>query len=164
MHDCCEKRQILQEAMTFLGAVSGGMEEALGDPANSLAYLAGEKLGRTFSEQVHKTDNIIEALDELHRVLEENRCLWCFESFKPKAQDTLVQRTEGGEEIMLVFRDCMIRQTLFRFGHPQKGSLCNLMNGFFASSLQTIMERKSRLEIVHAGQNACYKKLIIEQK
>ena len=65
---------------------------------------------------------------------------------------------------MLVFRDCMIRQSLFLFGHAQRGSLCNMMYGFFAGALENIMGRQSRLEILHAGENACYKRLTIERR
>jgi len=35
------------------------------------------------------------------------------------------------------------------------------MNGFFAAALQNIMGCEARLEILHAGENACLKKLII---
>ena len=62
---------------------------------------------------------------------------------------------------MLAFRDCMIRQSLFVYGHAQKGSLCNMMFGFFAGALENITGRKSDLEIVHAGENACYKRLTL---
>ncbi len=62
---------------------------------------------------------------------------------------------------MLVFRDCMIRQSLFMFGHHQKGSVCTMMFGFFAGALEMIMGRQSTLDIVHAGENACYKKLTV---
>ena len=55
----------------------------------------------------------------------------------------------------------MIRQSLFTFGHHQKGSLCNMMFGFFSGALQNIMGHDSTLEILHAGENACYKRLII---
>jgi hypothetical protein len=36
-----------------------------------------------------------------------------------------------------------------------------MMYGFFAGALQNIMGRESSLEIVHAGENACYKKLVV---
>ena len=96
-------------------------------------------------------------------VLLANGCLWHFETFQPHDRDELIQATEEGDEVMLVFRDCMIRQSLFRFGHNQKGSLCNMMFGFFSGSLQNIMGRESTLEILHAGENACYKRLIIHR-
>ena len=71
--------------------------------------------------------------------------------------------SDEGAEVLLVFRDCMIRQSLFRFGHSQKGSLCNMMYGFFAGALQNIMGCESSLEIVHAGENACLKKLVVRR-
>ncbi len=56
----------------------------------------------------------------------------------------------------------MIRQALFRFGHPQEGSLCNMMYGFFAGALESIMGKKATLEIKHAGENACLKVLTVQ--
>jgi hypothetical protein len=45
-----ELRITLQETMNFLGAIACGLEEALGEPANTVSHLAGEKLGRQFAE------------------------------------------------------------------------------------------------------------------
>ena len=163
MNELQNKRLILQEAMNFLGAIASGIEEAVGDPANSISYVAGEKLGMRFSENATKTDNIGEALEQVRRVLQDNHCLWYFETFKPKDRPELIQRSDTGEGVMLVFRDCMIRQSLFLFGHHQKGSLCNMMYGFFAGALKNIMGCSSQLEIIHAGQNACYKRLTVQR-
>lgn len=161
MNDLVQERLNLQEAMNFLGAIASGLEEAVGEPANSISYVAGEKLGIRFSAATPKTDDIGAALEQVRQVLQDNKCLWHFEMFKPRDQNLMIQEAEGGEEVMLVFRDCMIRQSLFMFGHHQKGSLCNMMYGFFAGALKNIMGRSSRLEIVHAGQNACYKRLTV---
>jgi len=158
-----DERLMLQEAMNFLGAIASGIEAAVGDPANSISYVAGEKLGMRFSEDAPKTEDLGTALDEVRRVLQENNCLWHFEMFKPTVQSELVEHSEAGEEVMLVFRDCMIRQSLFMFGHHQKGSLCNMMFGFFSGALKNIMGRSSQLEIIHAGQNACYKRLTVRR-
>ncbi|MFZ5432477.1 MAG: hypothetical protein ACOZB3_01765 [Calditrichota bacterium] len=163
MDDQQELRSILQESMCFLSAIACGLEEALGDPANTVSHLAGEKLGRQFAAG-HCNDDLIEALKDVQQILQQNGCLWQFECFKPKNQEDLIQQTPDGDEVTLVFRDCMIRQALFRFGHHQKGSLCNLMNGFFASAIQNIMGRQASLEIVHAGENACLKKLLVKRK
>jgi predicted hydrocarbon binding protein len=160
VEDKQELRIMLQETMSFLGAIACGLEEALGEPANTVTHLAGEKLGRQFSEG-YSRDDILKALEDVQQVLKANGCLWQFEPFKPKNCESLVKRTEKGLEVTLVFRDCMIRQALFRFGHHQKGSLCNLMSGFFASAIESIMGHKATLEIVHAGENACLKRLII---
>jgi predicted hydrocarbon binding protein len=158
-----ELRPMLQETMNFLGAIACGLEEALGEPANTVSHLAGEKLGCQFS-QGHHCDDVLQALTEVQQVLQASGCLWNYEPFKPKNRENMVEHTENGSEVTLVFRDCMIRQALFCFGHHQKGSLCNLMNGFFASALQNITGREAKLEIVHAGENACMKKLTIRDQ
>ncbi len=163
MKDLFETRASLQETMTFLGAIASGIEQAIGESANSISYLAGKQLGMRLSENVERTDDIEQALASVHQVLLDNDCLWHFETFKPHDRETMIQRTEQGEEISLVFRDCMIRQALFKFGHHQKGSLCNMMFGFFSGALQNIMGCDSTLEIRHAGENACYKGLTIHR-
>lgn len=163
MHQREAERQTLREAMGFLGALASGIEEAVGDPARSVAYAAGKKLGHRFSEQAARTDDLPAALEELRRVLAANQCHWAFEAFKPSDRPSLVVEQAEGDEILLVFRDCMIRQSLFLFGHQQRGSLCNLMFGFFAGALEQIMGRASTLEIVHAGENACLKRLSVRR-
>jgi len=149
--------------MVFLGAIASGTEQAIGESANSISYLAGVNLGKKMSAGVPQTGDILQALDSTRKVLEKNDYLWLFEAFKTHDQETVVQEDDEGTHVMLVFRDCMIRQSLFRFGHAQKGSLCNMMYGFFAGALQNIMGHESSLEIVHAGENACYKKLTIRR-
>lgn len=158
-----QQRLALQDAMVFLGAIASGTEQAIGESANSISYLAGVNLGKKMSDGVPQTSDILQALDSTRKVLEKNDYLWLFETFKTHDQENIVEENEEGTQVMLVFRDCMIRQSLFRFGHAQKGSLCNMMYGFFAGALQNIMGSESSLEIVHAGENACYKKLIVRR-
>jgi predicted hydrocarbon binding protein len=147
--------------MTFLSAIASGIEDAVGETAKSITYVAGKDLGRRFSENAGRTDDIEAALLEVRRILEERHCLWRFEPFKPTSREHLITHNAEGDEIMLVFRDCMIRQSLFVFGHAQKGSLCNMMFGFFAGALENITGRQADLAIVHAGENACYKRLTL---
>lgn len=158
-----DPRLALQEAMVFLGAIASGMEEAVGESASNISYLAGKNLGKSLSNDIPKTDNLEQALDATRMVLVENGFLWLFEPFKTHDRPSMVMESEDGSDITLVFRDCMIRQSLFRFGHAQKGSLCTMMNGFFAGALQNIMGTDSTLEIVHAGENACMKKLTVRK-
>lgn len=157
-----DKRRALQDAMVFLGAIASGTEQAIGESANSIAYLAGVNLGKKLSNSAAKTADLEAALEQVREVLKANDYLWLFETFKTSDQPELVRTSEAGSEITLVFRDCMIRQSLFRFGHSQKGSLCNMMYGFFSGALQNIMGCESTLEIVHAGENACMKKLVVK--
>jgi hypothetical protein len=158
-----ETRASLQEAMTFLGALAAGIEQAIGESANSISYLAGKRLGMQFSHDAPVTDDIEHALVTVRNILQKNNCLWQFEPFKPHDRPALIETTGEADEILLVFRDCMIRQSLFKFGHHQKGSLCNMMFGFFSGALLNIMRHDSTLEILHAGENGCYKKLIIHR-
>ena len=163
MEEVLKKRRTLQETMNFMAALSAGIEPILGRGANSMTMSAGRNLGRTFSENAQKTDDLLEAIDEVRNILVANSCLWGFETFKPLGQTELITTNDKGEsQILLVFRDCMIRQALFRFGHSQEGSLCNMMYGFFAGALETIMGKKTTLEIKHAGENACLKLLTIQ--
>ncbi len=162
MEQLLEKRNTLQETMNFMAALSAGIEPVVGRGANSLTMSAGRRLGKEFSANAKKTDDLLEAIQEVKRVLEENNCLWLFEPFKPQDQAEMVlTESDGSRKMQLVFRDCMIRQSLFRFGHPQQGSLCNMMYGFFAGALETIMGKKAKLEIDHAGENACLKTLTV---
>ncbi|MHB8772748.1 MAG: hypothetical protein ACYC7J_17275 [Syntrophales bacterium] len=156
-----ETRASLQEAMVFLGALASGIEQAIGESANSISYLAGKRLGMAFSQDAPTTGDIEQALKSVTDILQKNNCLWQFEPFQPHDRPALVETTDAGDQVLLVFRDCMIRQSLFRFGHHQKGSLCNMMYGFFSGALLNIMQRDSTLEILHAGENGCYKKLTV---
>ncbi len=162
MNGLMQKRATLQQSMAFLGAIASGIEEAVGEPANSISYLAGKNLGHRFAEQATPKRDILEALAEVRRVLIQNQCLWHFEPFHLSSRPQLVSTTDEGDEIMLVYRDCMIRQSLFMFGHEQKGSLCNMMFGFFSGAIESIMGRKCQLTIIHAGENACIKRLLVE--
>ncbi len=157
------QRLALQDAMVFLGAIASGTEQAIGESANSISYLAGVNLGKKLSEGGPRTTDIQQALDATREVLKKNDYLWLFETFQPSEQPTMIVENDDSSQVMLVFRDCMIRQSLFRFGHSQKGSLCNMMYGFFAGALANIMGRVATLEIIHAGENACYKKLVVRR-
>ena len=164
MADVSESRAALQSTMIFLGAVASGIELAIGESATSISYLAGQQLGVQLSAQVARTTSIEAALSSLQQVLAANGCLWQFEPFQPHGCEQLIETTADGESIQLVFRDCMIRQTLFCYGHHQQGSLCNMMNGFFAGALQNIMDCESTLDILHPGENACLKRLTIRRR
>ncbi|MBN2716480.1 MAG: hypothetical protein JXX14_11545, partial [Deltaproteobacteria bacterium] len=103
-------RDTLQGAMGFLAAMAGGIEEAVGETAQSITYLAGEKLGRRFSQNATKTQDINEALEELRTVLRNANCLWQFEVFSGSDING-PNETADNTQVELVFRDCMIRQS-----------------------------------------------------
>jgi hypothetical protein len=92
-----DPRLALQETMVFLGAIASGMEEAIGESANSISYLAGKNLGKNLSSSIPKTDDLEQALQATRDVLVKNGFLWLFETFKMHDQPTLVQQTPEGQ-------------------------------------------------------------------
>ncbi len=164
MNDITEARASLQEAMNFLGALASGIEQAIGQSATSISFLAGKRLGMQFSTGAPTTDNIEQALKTIRDVLVKFDCLWHFEPFKPHDRASMVACQGDEEDILLMYSDCMIRQSLFKFGHAQQGSLCNMMNGFFSGAIRNIMGYESSLTILHAGENACLKRLTVNRK
>jgi len=163
VNDLIETRASLQEAMNFLGALASGIEHAIGDSSSGISYLAGKRLGMQFSSGAPIADDIEKAIFIIRNVLVKNKCLWHFEPFKPHDRPSMVLSEGNEDDILMVFSDCMIRQSLFRFGHSQKGSLCNMMNGFFSGAILNIMGCDSTLQIIHAGENGCLKKLTVKR-
>ena len=47
----------------------------------------------------------------------------------------------------------MVRCALFRYGHPQKLSLCLMNHGLFCGLLEKIHGGSANLDILHAGEN-----------
>lgn len=163
MDEIEKERRELQDTMFFLGAISSGMENFLGRPANGMAFLAGKRLGAKCSQNEKKTDDILEAIEISKNILRENHFLWQIEPWKKKGDSGYVYDDEDGNKVIrLVFRDCMIRQTLFRYGHVQQASLCYMMYGFFSGMTESLLGLKSELRIIHSGQNACFKELILK--
>ena len=74
--DFSDKRAKLQQAMIFLGAIASGMEQAVGESANNISYLAGKNLGIELSEGVAKTNDLELALSATKNVLLKNNYLW----------------------------------------------------------------------------------------
>lgn len=156
-------RRELQDTLFFLGAISSGMENFMGRPAKGMAFLAGKKLGQKCSEDGQKTEDILEAIEISEDILKKNHFLWQIEPWKKKGEPDYVSTNENGDKVIrLVFRDCMIRQTLFRYGHDQQASLCYMMYGFFSGLTESVLGLKSELKILHSGQNACFKELILK--
>ncbi len=91
----------MQETMNFMAALSAGIEPILGRGANSMTMSAGRNLGRKFSEGAKQTNDLLEAVDEVRRVLVKNDCLWNFEPFKPVGQADIITRNDKGQAQML---------------------------------------------------------------
>jgi predicted hydrocarbon binding protein len=160
--DYSAKRKELQKIMFYLGSLAGGLEEVVGPPAEGMAYVAGQNLGEKLSERVHQSSELLDAIMIAEEILNQKGFLWKFEKWKHVDKEHFeFDDGEGNKVVRLVFRDCMIRQCLYCYGHPQESSLCYMMYGVFSGLIQGIMGREAKLEIKHTGPNACLKELKI---
>ncbi len=75
-------------------------------------------MGHETAKYFPKTDNVEKALKELSEILGRQ---YNFELYKPKDKDSYIITENGETFIYLVFRDCLVRQTLRREGMAQKG-------------------------------------------
>lgn len=157
-------RNELQATMEFLGALSSGLEQFIGRAANGMAFVAGKSMGRKCLSGKAQVKDPVEALKIVEKALNEQGFRWKYDLFPLEGESSAVRQEDDETIVRLVFRDCMIRQTLFRYGHAQQGSLCYMMYGFFAGASETVMGSKSNLVILHSGPNACLKELHLENR
>lgn len=149
----------LHVLMKFVGSMSSALEQVSGRGANAIVYQAGKRMGHEAGKMVEKTDNLEKAMQELSEILGAE---FYFDMWKPAGQDGYT--IEKGDEtvVKLIFRDCVVRQTLRRTGLPQKGPLCYLLYGYTVGAVEEVMDIRGKLDIDHVGPNACLKTLTIK--
>jgi len=158
-----EQLQNVQGMMVFLSSVSEGLEEILGRGAGGITFRAGKQTGLKREVKQAEGDDLLKALDLVWDEMCEIGMRWAFEPYKKQAEPELITRENGKTHLKLVFRNCMVRCSLFRYGHPQRLSLCMMNHGLFCGLLEQIHGGKANLEIIHAGENACLKLLTVEK-
>lgn len=156
-----EELQRTQGLMVFLASASNGLEELLGRGAPSITFRAGRATGLAVEVARREPDDIVAALEAVHAEMVKLGMRWDFEVYKKGNEPSAIERADGETKIKLVFRNCMIRSALFRYGHPQKLSLCMMNHGVFCGLLEKIHGARANLEIIHAGENACLKLLTV---
>ena len=152
----------LHDVSCFVGALASACEKNLGQGSLSICALAGKKFGAAVMNDAPDETDPVAAIRLLGEALARKGIVWEFEPFSGSRGDAV---TTGGtkRKIRLVFRTCMVRNALFRYGHEQKLSLCYMSHGVFAGALEKILKgKKATLEIIHAGPNACLKELVLE--
>ncbi|UCH94647.1 MAG: hypothetical protein JSV88_30890 [Candidatus Aminicenantes bacterium] len=157
-------RKKIQKAMIFMGALAKGTEKLQKKASMAVGFMAGKKVGlHALSDvDVRKVDEPLEALKLLKDALLDMGIHWNFKPFKHTHMDSFIESKDGKLHIYLVFKDCMIRNVLYHYGHAQKESLCIMSHGIFSGGLEAIMPGYDvDLEIQHAGPNACYKILTL---
>jgi predicted hydrocarbon binding protein len=159
-----EQLQRVQGQMVFLASAAHGLEKLLGRGAPSITFRAGRSAGLKVEVQKQETGDLLKALDLVWDEMCRIGMRWAFEPYKKAAEAEMITADEEGRsQLKLVFRNCMVRSALFRYGHPQKLSLCHMNHGLFCGLLEKIYGKRANLEIIHAGENACIKLLTVEK-
>jgi hypothetical protein len=152
----------LHNVAYFVGALAHGAEQNLGRGSLSICSLAGKRFGSEAVEGVRQTEDSEEAVAILREALARQGIVWDFEPFAGE-RDSSMESDGATNKMRLVFRTCMVRNALFRYGHEQKQSLCYMAHGVFAGAMESIMPgTKVELDIVHAGPNGCLKEMVWE--
>jgi predicted hydrocarbon binding protein len=146
-----------------MASLAHGLEQVLGRGAATVTFRAGRKIGLK-SKVGERSEELLKALDLLKLELERVGINWPFEVWKPESSaEAIYTKEDGSLATKLVFRNCMVRCSLFRYSHSQQQSLCMMNHGVFCGYLQNIIGKRVGLEILHAGESACLKELTISE-
>jgi predicted hydrocarbon binding protein len=156
------ERETLDGLLVIMASLSHGLEQVLGRGAATVTFRAGRKIGLK-SQVQEKSNDLAKALQILQVELKRNGIHWPFEIWKPKDSGEVFYQKDGHLATKLVFRNCMVRCSLFRYSHEQEQSLCMMNHGLFCGYLQNILGKRVDLEIIHAGQCACLKELTVTE-
>lgn len=155
--------QHVQGLMVFLASAADGLEELLGRGAGSVTFRAGRETGRQREIEHTEEGDLLKALDLVWEEMCRIGMRWAFEPYKRDDEETLITEENGELKLKLVFRNCLVRSSLFRYGHPQKLSLCLMNHGLFCGLVEKIYGGRATLDIIHAGENACLKMLTVKR-
>ena len=158
-----EELQRVQGLMVFLASMASGLEEVLGRGAGAITYRAGRSAGRKAPVKTRDTEDLLKALDLVWEEMCRLGMRWRFKPHQTAGQSELLVQEDGKTKLELVFDNCMVRCALFRYGHPQKLSLCLMNPGLFCGLLEQVHGGSANLEVLHAGENACLKVLTVEK-
>jgi len=158
-----EKLQRVQGLMVFLASIAKGLEEVLGRGAGAITYRSGRTTGRETEIDGAQEPDLLRALDRVWDEMCRLGMRWHFVPYQPAGQGSMIEQESGKAKLHLVFDNCMVRCSLFRYGHPQKLSLCLMNHGLFCGLLEKVHGGQANLDILHAGENACYKVLTVEK-
>jgi predicted hydrocarbon binding protein len=156
-----ETKDELQGLLVVMASLSHGLEQVLGRGADTVTFRAGKTVGLKSGVPKQESD-ILTALGTVGEALRASGIEWPFEAWKPASASSFIYEKDGKKAVKLVFRNCMVRCALFRYGHEQKQSLCMMNHGLFCGYVQKITGKRAELDILHAGENACLKELLLQ--
>ncbi|WP_456327518.1 hypothetical protein [Archaeoglobus sp.] len=134
----------VKDRMFLLSILTRSLELFSGDWAKTICYIAGRKM----SEIIDIGE--CETVEDCLKKMSENSP-WKVDVFE-KVKDN---------EYLVVFKSCPIRQTHYTVCTKQGGALCQVTHGYIESMLSNYLKKKVRLILLHAGPNACLKRLVI---
>jgi predicted hydrocarbon binding protein len=152
----------LQGLLVLIASLSQGLENVLGRGAPPITFRAGRTMGLKAKVDKTTTDPV-EALEIVSKQLAASGVHWPFEIWNPEGNSSPIYEKDGKKALKLVFRHCMVRCALFRYSHEQKQSLCMMNHGMFCGYMQNVLGKKADLDIIHAGESACLKELVIHE-
>ena len=155
--------QKVQGLMVLLASSANGLEELLGRGAGGITFRAGRVTGLKSTVERTETEDLLKALDIVWDEMCRIGMRWAFEPYKRSTDRELITEEDGKLKIHLVFRNCMVRSALFRYGHPQQLSLCLMNHGLFCGLVEQVFGGRASLDVIHAGENACLKVLTVER-
>lgn len=158
-----ELMQKTQGLMVFLGSLANGLEKLLGRGSDSICFRSGRNVGLK-TEVQEKDPDVLKAVDLVREEMLRQGIDWPIRPFKKAADTEMLVDNDGVTELLLAVENCVVRCTLFRYGFPQRQSLCNSKHGLFCGLFDRINGNRSTMEIVHAGENGCLLKLKIFKK
>ena len=156
--DTTELTRRVQGLMVFLGSLTDSLESSVGRGAKAVCSRAGRKAGLKTEVKKKETD-LLEALDVVRQEMLDMGINWPFAPYKKASETELVTDNNGIQEVQLPFQNCIVRCTLFRYGFPQGMSLCETKHGLFCGLFENVYGSRAKLDITHAGENACLLKL-----
>jgi predicted hydrocarbon binding protein len=151
----------IQGLMVLLSSLANGLDEVFGQGAASITYRAGRTVGLKTAVLRQEHEDLLKALEVVSLTMSGIGIQWAFEPYKKKEEANLIAIENDQKHIQLVFRNCMVRSSLFRYGHPQHLSLCMMNHGLFCGFLEQVYGLPANLNITHAGENACLKVLTV---
>jgi predicted hydrocarbon binding protein len=160
--DLSRKSSELQGLLVLMGSLAHGLEMVLGRGAGTVTFRAGRNIGLKATVREQSSD-VERALELVGKEMAAAGVIWPFELWKPESEPGFFYEKNGRRAAKLVFKHCMVRCSLFRYGHEQKQSLCQMNHGIFCGYLQKVLGRRVDLEILHAGEHACLKELLIHE-
>ncbi|WP_457549318.1 hypothetical protein [Archaeoglobus sp.] len=135
--------EMVKGRMLILSMLSQAFEKLFGDKLSVIQYYTGQSIAKVdvFKESKMDIESSIKYMS--------NKTPWFVEIFQKK----------GNHRYLVVFRDCIIRQTHKTVCTKQGGILCMITHGYLEKYISTLTGKKVKLKLIHSGPNACLKEL-----